>query len=65
MTTDPICIWKREDGCFAWMREFSDDIHDACACICESMAGCTDEEIDRAIKSYLAGLLDERRATLN
>jgi adenosylmethionine-8-amino-7-oxononanoate aminotransferase len=64
MTDQPVVIWKRADGCFAW-EYGNEDMQDALATICEDLLGHSNEEIAAAINAYLARLHAEHRARLN
>jgi hypothetical protein len=65
MANDPTVIWQGEDGKFKWLQEMDDVVAETVTEIALAMHGSTDEEIDLAINSYLAGLVTARKATLN
>jgi hypothetical protein len=65
MANDPTVIWQGEDGKFKWLQEMDDVVAETVTEIALAMRGSTDEEIDRAINSYLAGLVTARKASLH
>jgi hypothetical protein len=65
MANDPTVIWQGSKGEFRWLQEFDDVVAETVTEIALAMRGSTDEEIDAAINSYLAGLVTARKATLN
>jgi hypothetical protein len=62
---DPTVIWQDAKGKFNWLQEGDDEVAEMVTEIALSMRGSTDEEIDLAINSYLAGLVTARKASLH
>jgi hypothetical protein len=65
MANDPTVIWQGSKGEFRWLQESDDEVAETVTEIALAMHGSTDEEIDLAINSYLAGLVTARRASLH
>jgi hypothetical protein len=65
MANDPTVIWQGSKGEFRWLHDCDDEVAEAVTDIAHAMRGSTDEEIDFAINSYLAGLVIARKASLH
>jgi hypothetical protein len=62
---DPTVIWQGSKGEFRWLQDSDDEVAEMVTEIALAMHGSTDEEIDLAIASYLAGLVTARKASLH
>jgi hypothetical protein len=62
--TDPH-VFRNKDGNFAWLRDESDAVAQACAEICERMEGYSDIEIDAAVQKYLGQLYAQGKGRMN
>jgi hypothetical protein len=51
----------RNNGFFSWPIDDTDEVAQACADICERLAGYSDQEINEAIQAYLKAEYDKRR----